>query len=73
MAQLVVVDQVFVAQRNPKHTLPNKGWHRVFDQFPRTAVRKTRGEPIDQSDRAIRRYSLSLVIPRSPTEAARLM
>ena len=55
MAQLVMVDQVFVAQRNPKHTRPNKRWHRVFDQLPHTAVRKTRGKPIDQSDRTIRR------------------
>jgi hypothetical protein len=55
VTELVVVDQVFVAQRDPKRTQPNKRWHRVFDQLPRTAVRKTRGKPIDQSDRTIRR------------------
>ena len=36
MAQLVVVDQVLVAQRDPEHPLTHQSPHRVFDQLRRS-------------------------------------
>ncbi len=55
VAQLFVIDQVLIAQRNPKHTLAHQRRHLVLDQLRCTAVRKTPGKPVDQPDRAIRR------------------
>ena len=55
VAQLVVIDQVFVAQRNAKHALSDQRHHFVLDQLRRPAVRETLGKPIDQPDRPVRR------------------
>ena len=55
MAQLVVIDQVFVAQRHPKHPLPDQCYHFVLDQLRRAAVRETLGKPLNQANRPIRR------------------
>jgi hypothetical protein len=55
VAQLVVIDQVFVAQRERKDPLPDQRYHFVLDQLWRAAVRKTPSKPLDQPDRTIRR------------------
>ena len=55
MTQLVVIDQIFIAQRQRKDPLPDQGSDGVLDQFRRAAVGKTRGKPIDQPDRPVRR------------------
>ena len=66
MAQIVVVDQILVAQRNPKHPLPNQGGHRVLNQIRRAVVGETAGKPLDQPDRPGRwRRAASLRRPRS--------
>jgi hypothetical protein len=50
VAQLVVIDQIFIAQRNSEHALPDQRRHFVLDQFRRAAVGKTLGKPLDQPD-----------------------
>jgi hypothetical protein len=55
VTQLVVIDQIFVAQRYPEHALPHQCYHFVLDQLGRAAVGKTPGKPLDQLDRSIRR------------------
>jgi hypothetical protein len=55
VAQLVVIDQVFVAQRQRKDSLPDQGSDGVLDQLRRAAVDETLGKPIDQPDRPVRR------------------
>jgi hypothetical protein len=55
VAQFVVVDQVFIAQRQRKDPLSDQRADCVFDQIRRSAVGETLGKPIDQPDRSIRR------------------
>ena len=55
VAQLVVIDDVLIAQRDPKEALTNQGAHRVLDQLGRPAVGKTPGKSLDQPDRPVRR------------------
>jgi hypothetical protein len=55
VAQLVVIDEVFVAQRQRKNPLPDHRPDSVLDQFRRAAVSETFGKPIDQPDRLVRR------------------
>ena len=50
MAQLVVVDQVLVAQRNPEHPLTHQARHLVYHQVGRTVIREATGKALDQSD-----------------------
>jgi hypothetical protein len=53
VAQLVVVDQILVAQRNPNYPLPDQSRYRVLDQLRRAVVRKAAGKPLDQPDRPV--------------------
>jgi len=55
VAQLVVIDQILIAQRNSKDALPDQRFDLVLDQLRRPAVGETRGKPLDQPDRPIRR------------------
>ena len=55
MAQLIVIDQVFVAKCKAEHPLRHHGLDRVLDLRQRPAVDKTGGEPPDQTDRPIGR------------------
>ena len=55
MAQFVVVVQILIAQRDPKHPLPDQGRDLVLDQFRAPHVVKERCLPIHYSDRTIRR------------------
>ena len=55
VAQLVVIDQVFVTQRNPKHPLSDQRHHFVLNQLSCPAVRKTISKPLNQADRPVRR------------------
>ena len=50
-----MIHQVFVAQRNPEHALPDQRCHLVLDQLRGPAVGKTPGKPLDQADRPVRR------------------
>ena len=50
MAQLVVVDQVLVAQRDPEHPLTHQSPHRVFDQLRRTVIGEAAGKALNQAD-----------------------
>ena len=54
VTQLVVIDQIFVAQRQRKNPLPDQGSDGVLDQLRRAAVGKTLGKPIDQADCPVR-------------------
>jgi hypothetical protein len=54
VTQLVMIHQVFVAQRQRKDPLPDQSSDRVLDQLRRAAVDETLGKPIDQPDRPIR-------------------
>jgi hypothetical protein len=55
VAQLVVIDEVFITQRQRKNPLPDQRPDGVLDQLRRAAVSETLGKPIDQPDRLIRR------------------
>jgi hypothetical protein len=54
VAQLVVIDQIFIAQRNPEDALPDQGSDSVLDELGRAAVGKTTGKPLDQANRPVR-------------------
>ena len=55
MAQLVVVDQVLVAQRDPEDALANQRLDRVLDQLRRRASLKQPAKRSIQPDRPIGR------------------
>jgi len=48
--QLVVVDQVLVAQRNPQHPLAHQAHHLVHHQLGRAMIGEAAGKALDQSD-----------------------
>ena len=50
VAQLVVVDQVLVAQRNPEHPLTHQTRHLVYHQVGRTVIGEAAGKAFDHSD-----------------------
>ena len=50
ITQLVVIDQVLVAQRNPEHPLPDHPRHRVLDQLGHAVIGEAAGEALDQPD-----------------------
>jgi len=51
VAQLVVVVEILVAQRNPVHPLTDQRRYLMLDQFRTSRVVKTPRKPIDQSGR----------------------
>ena len=53
MAQLVVVDQILVTQRDAEHTLPNQRRNLMLDQVLATSVMEATRKPRHQSDRSI--------------------
>ena len=55
MAQLVVVDQILVAERDAEHPLRHHGLDRVLDLRRVPPVIEAGGEPGHQPDRAIGR------------------
>jgi hypothetical protein len=50
VAQLVVVEHIFVAQRDAEDALADQRWHRVHDLLRRPAVGEATGKAIDQPD-----------------------
>ena len=55
VAQLVVVVQILVAERDPEHPLADQRRHLVLDQVGAPLVVKARGKPIHHPDGPIRR------------------
>ena len=55
MAELIVVDQVFVARRQSEHPLADPRRDLVLDQLLATRIVEADGEAIDETDRPIRR------------------
>ncbi len=55
VAQLVVIQQVLVAQRNGKHALAHQGRNIVHNTIRSAAIRKARRKPVHQTDRPVRR------------------
>jgi hypothetical protein len=55
MAKLVMVIEVFVAERDAEHALPDQRGYAVFDVIRRPPVHKAGGEALDQADGAIGR------------------
>ena len=55
VAQLIMVDQILVAERDAEHPLRHHGLDRVLDLRLGAAVGKTGREPPDQADRPIGR------------------
>jgi len=47
---LVMIDQIFIAQRNPKHALSDQRPDLMLDQIRRAAVGETVRKPIDEPD-----------------------
>ena len=52
--QLLVIVEILVPQRHPKHPLPDQRPHRVFDQLRVALIDEAPSQPIDQPDRLIR-------------------
>jgi hypothetical protein len=52
VAELVVIDHVLIAERDPKHTLPDQRPDLMLDQLRCPAIRETLGKPLDQPNRA---------------------
>ena len=50
MAQLVVIDQVLVAQGKPKHPLTDQAPYGVLDQIGIAVIGEAVGKPLDQPD-----------------------
>jgi hypothetical protein len=71
VAQIVVVDQVFVAESNRKDPLPDQCRHLVLDQLRYTAVGKTRGKPLDQPNHPVRRTQQQPTCVRSDGAAVK--
>ena len=55
VAQLVMIIEVLVAQRDPEHPLAHQGRHLVLDQLLPPRVPEAAGEALDELDRTIRR------------------
>jgi hypothetical protein len=55
MTQLIMVDEILVSQRDPKHPLGHHRRNAVLDQRLGTPVIKAGGEPVHQPDRPIGR------------------
>jgi len=53
MAQLIVVDQILVAQRDPEYPLTDQARHRVLDQIGRAVIGEAPGKPRHQPDRPV--------------------
>jgi len=51
--QLIVVDQVLVAKRNPQHPLSHQARHRVFHQLGHAVIGEAAGNAFDQPDLSI--------------------
>lgn len=55
VAQLVVVEQVLVAERDAQHTLADQRRHRVLDQLGAASILETCRQAADQPNRPVRR------------------
>ena len=55
VAQVIVVVEILVAQRNSEHPLPDQCHHLMLDPLRTPLVVKTPRKPIEQTDRTIRR------------------
>ena len=55
VAQLVVIVDILIAERQPKHTLPDQRRHKVLYQLRTAMIAEAPGETINQLDRTIRR------------------
>jgi hypothetical protein len=55
MAQLIVVVEILVAERDPEHPLTHQGRHTVLDQLRTPLIVKARRKPIHQINRPIGR------------------
>jgi hypothetical protein len=55
VTQFVVIVDVLVAQRNPKHPLTHQGLNAVLDQFLAATIVEASCKPFDQSNRLVRR------------------
>ena len=55
MAELIVIDQVFIAQRQSKHPLADQRLDLVLDQPWAAKIAEAGGEAIDEADRPVGR------------------
>jgi hypothetical protein len=55
VAQLIVVVEVLIAERDPEHSLAHQRHHLVLDQILTPHIVKARRKPLRQPDRMIRR------------------
>ena len=55
MPELVVVDQILLAQRDAEHALRQQCLDRMLNQIGRTPIGKASRKPPDQADRPVGR------------------
>jgi hypothetical protein len=63
VAQLVVVDQILIAQRNPEYPLTHQTRHLMDDQIGHTVIGEAAGKALDQPD--LRSVAPSSIAPAS--------
>jgi hypothetical protein len=51
--QLIVIDQILVAERQPQHPLPDQRLHRVLNEIGVAPIDETLGKALDQPHRTI--------------------
>ncbi len=71
MAELIVVDQVFIAERQSEHPLADQGLDLVLDQLWAARVAEAGGEAIDEADRPISRAKQHRAGVRSDASAVK--
>ena len=64
MAELIVIDQVFIAQRQSKHPLADQRLDLVLDQPWAAKIAEAGGEAIDEADRPVGREAASRRRPK---------
>ena len=72
VAQLVLVQKVFVAQRNPEHALAHQRLHIVHHTIRRATVRKAIRNPLHQTYRPVRRPQKQRACVRGHRTAAEI-
>jgi hypothetical protein len=53
MPEMVVIDQILVSQRNPRHALEHQRANIMLDEMGRTGIGETPGETFRQADRPV--------------------
>jgi hypothetical protein len=54
VAQGIMVDEIFISEREPEHPLPDECRNRMFDEILPAIVVEASGQPVNEADRFVR-------------------